>query len=119
MSDDAPSELHDRLQQLSARVEQLSGEREHYRQLYLALLERCEQLERGIIAERRAERHTPDDPQLSLQMLEMLLGDQPAPAAPDLPEEPRRIREHQRRPAGRKPRGRRGSPRRSSPRRSG
>ena len=39
----------------------------------MELLERCALLERGIIADKKAERFKGDDLQLTMQMLEMLL----------------------------------------------
>jgi len=89
----------------AATIDKLSVEREQYRKLYMDLLERCAQLEKGIIVGKKAERFTGQDAQLTLQMLEMLLaqedgeGTAPGPAENDT----EKVREHERKKPGRKP----------------
>lgn len=77
----------------------LTAERDEYRKLYLLLLEENEKLKRGLLGQ-KAERLSQDDRQLSLAMLEMLLGKQSEAPKVEL----ERVREHERRkPTGRKP----------------
>lgn len=90
------------IDQQAETIEKLSVEREQYRRLYMELLERCALLERGIIADKKAERFKGDDLQLTMQMLEMLLDPEAGQDAPPA-EEPRKVREHERRMHGRAP----------------
>jgi transposase len=90
------------IDQQAATIEELSVEREKYRRLYIELLERCALLERGIVTGKKPERFLGQDGQLTLQMLEMLLDPEAAQDAPPA-EEPRKVREHERRPHGRAP----------------
>ena len=84
------------LQELLGRI---TAERDEYRKLYLLLLEENEKLKRGLLGQ-KAERLGRDDRQLSLALIEMLLGKQAE--APKV--EIERVREHERRkPTGRKP----------------
>ena len=89
-------------------LEKVSAERDHYRKLYLDMLERCKLLERGIVIGKKAERFEGATPQLALDMLDMLLGAPPAeqdPAPSPTPgeeEAPERTPER-RRPTGRRP----------------
>lgn len=84
---------------LEEALARITSERDEYRKLYLLLLEENEKLKRGLLGQ-KAERLGRDDRQLSLALLEMLLGKQAqAPAV-----EVERVREHERRkPTGRKP----------------
>src|SRR4028118_1178992 len=59
-------------------LEKVSAERDHYRKLYLDMLERCKLLERGSVIGKKAERFEGATPQLALDMLDMLLGAPPA-----------------------------------------
>ncbi len=61
-----------------AKVE---SERDRYRALYLEMLERCKKLERGILAGCQAEKLSPNESQLTLEVLGVLLG------KPDLAEQ--------------------------------
>ncbi|MGH7898666.1 MAG: hypothetical protein ACREQQ_11980, partial [Candidatus Binatia bacterium] len=65
---------------LRARIAELERSLEEYRKLYLLAREEIAQLKRGLIG-RRAERPPVDDPQLSLAVLDLLLGHETAPAA--------------------------------------
>ncbi len=99
MSDDLAA-LRAEVARLAAAVESLTGDREHYRELYLQALERCRKLELGLIGS-KAERLVPSDAQLAMPMLELLLGRAPT-AEP--PAKPQVVREHTRnKPTGRKP----------------
>ena len=87
----------------AATIDKLSAERAQYRKLYLDLLERCAMLERGIIVGKKAEPFRGEDPQLTLQMLEMLLGEEDESQAPRVPgDDSEKVREHERRKPGRK-----------------
>jgi transposase len=92
--------------QLRADVERLAAEREHYRELYLKVLEQCRRLERGILGQKR-ERLPPNELQLSIAVMGQLLGDRAAAEAiVTSSEEPAvdKVREHERRkPTGRRP----------------
>jgi transposase len=68
-------ELEGRIREHADAIEKLTAERERYRALYMELLERCKLLEKGIVVGKKAERFTAgDDPQLALQILEMMLA---------------------------------------------
>ena len=83
------------LEQALARTE---AERDEYRKLYLLLREENEKLKRGLLGQ-KAERLSRDERPLALTLLDMLLGEAPAP-----PVEPHTVREHERRkPPGRQP----------------
>ena len=71
--------------QQAATIDRLSAERAQYRKLYLDLLERCAMLERGIIVGKKAEPFKGQDPQLTLQMLEMLLDPEAGQQEPEPP----------------------------------
>ena len=91
------------LEGIRAQLERLESERDQYRTLYLALLEQYKKLERGLFAGQKAERLSPSDAQLTLQLLGTLLGrhDDPAEIAQETPAP--KAREKKRRPTGRKP----------------
>lgn len=80
--------------------EKVVEEREHYRDLYLATMARCRKLELGLIGQ-KAERLSPNDAQLTMQVLATLLGERDGDFTPPTEE---RVREHARaKPTGRKP----------------
>src|SRR3954462_2698273 len=89
--------------QLRADNERLAAACEHYRELYLRTLAQCRKVELGLLGQ-KAERLSPNDAQLTMQVLATLLSplvDDPAPAPPV---DEQRIREHTRtKPSGRKP----------------
>ena len=88
------------LASLRADVERLAAEREHYRELYLRMLEQCRKLELGLFGQ-KSERLGANDAQLTMAVLATLLGDRPVvnEAPPTQP-----VREHERqKPTGRKP----------------
>src|SRR6478735_3182381 len=80
---------------LRADNERLAAERQHYRELYLRTLEQCGKLELGLLGQ-KAERLSPNDAQLTMQVLATLLGSRGGPVAPDRPGDEQRIREHTR-----------------------
>lgn len=82
--------------------EEASRQRDEYRRLYLDLMERYRKLERGLLGQ-KLERLPKDDAQLSLGVLEMVLGERAAAEIDELAK-PKVIPEHTRRPpTGRKP----------------
>ncbi len=85
---------------LRADNERLAAEREHYRELYLRMLEQCRKLELGLLGQ-KAERLVANDAQLTMRVLATLLGERPAvDEAPPT----QTVREHKRqKPTGRKP----------------
>jgi transposase len=88
------------LASLRADVERLAAEREHYRELYLRMLEQCRKLEPGLLGQ-KSERLGANDAQLTMGVLATLLGERPVvDEAPPIPP----VREHERqKPTGRKP----------------
>jgi transposase len=101
-----PTDLQERVRELSAMVERLTAEREEYRKLYLSTLELCRKLELGILGQKR-ERVGADGAQLTLSLLGLMLG---SSAGADQEEEPTpepsptEVRAHTRqKPTGRKP----------------
>jgi hypothetical protein len=62
---------------LRADNERLSAEREHYRELYLQMLEQCRKLELGLLSQ-KSERLGDNDAQLTMGVLATLLGERPA-----------------------------------------
>jgi hypothetical protein len=57
--------------------------RDQYHKLYLEMMERCRKLERGLLGQ-KAEKLPQDSSQLSLQMLELMLGDKAVREVEDL-----------------------------------
>jgi len=90
-------------EELLQSLEKLSAEREQYRQLYLKMLEQCKRLERGLLG-RKAERLSPDDAQLTLQLLGTLLAHDEAEPGSEVKEVEHAVRAHtRRRSSGRRP----------------
>ena len=88
------------VEHLAASNEALAAAREHYRTLYLQALEQIRKLEVGILGP-KAERVPANDAQLTMSVLEMLLGRAPTP---EPPASRNVVREHERaKPTGRKP----------------
>ena len=74
------ADLEARSTELEARLLAVERERDEYRKLYLLAREENAQLKRGLIGH-KAHRPAADDGQLSLAVLGLLLGDEPAAAA--------------------------------------
>jgi len=74
------ADLEARSTELEARLLAVERERDEYRKLYLLAREENAQLKRGLIGH-KAHRPVADDGQLSLAVLGLLLGDEPAAAA--------------------------------------
>ncbi len=91
------TQLATELTQLQTALEAMTAERDRYRHLYEQLREAYVKLEHGLRGQ-QAERLPPDDRQLTLALLETLLGGTgPSPA-------PQPVRAHDRRPpTGRQP----------------
>ena len=86
---------------LRADVARLAAEREHYRDLYLQMLEQCRKLELGLLGQ-KSERLGDSDAQLTMGVLATLLGERPA--LDEAPPATQPVREHERhKPTGRKP----------------
>lgn len=81
----------------------MERERDHYRALYQQMLERCRKLERGLLGQ-KSERLGDDGAQLSLGVLDLVLGDQAKAEIEALEEPTQTVGEHTRRkPTGRRP----------------
>jgi transposase len=103
---DAAQSLGDELDETGAEltalrelVARLEAERDEYKKLFLLLREENEKLKLGLLGQ-KAERLDPNDRQLSLSILEMLLGkkDEPPASATE------QVRAHERKkPTGRRP----------------
>lgn len=72
-----------RIADLEARLAQVERERDEYRKLYLLAREEIAQLKRGLLGH-QAQRPPDNDGQLSLAVLGLLLGEEPADAAASL-----------------------------------
>lgn len=97
------AQLARRLDELEERVAVAELERDQYRRLYLETMERCRKLERGLIGQ-KSERLRKDDAQLSLSVLEMMLGEREAAQLEydEVIDQP--VRAHKRsKPTGRRP----------------
>lgn len=97
--------LEARVASLEAANRKLAEERDQYRKLYLSMLELCRKLERGILGQKR-ERFSTAEGQLSLSVLETVLGKdgQPSEAQAIVPAPATVVPEHTRqKPTGRKP----------------
>jgi transposase len=92
--------LEDKLVQLGAERDEVAKERDEYKRLYLKMLEQCRKLELGILGQKR-ERFVDGDPQLTMSLLNMLVGQEEAPREAAACEE---VAAHTRaKPTGRKP----------------
>jgi len=99
------AELAQRLEALERKVAAAESERDQYRQLYLETMERCRKLELGLVG-RKSERLASDEGQLSLAMLETVLGERTSAEVEAMLAELRtaEVRAHSRqKPTGRKP----------------
>jgi transposase len=93
--------LEQKLESLSVERDEATKQRDTYRKLYLEMLELNRKLELGILQKR--ERFT-GDPQVTMSMLEMLLGKDAAQSAAALPPQTQEVEKHSRaKPTGRKP----------------
>jgi transposase len=91
--------LSERLAAVESTLAEVAAERDEYRKLYLLLREENEKLKRDLLGQ-KAERLSADDRQLSLSILEMLLGKKRDPGPPATEQ----VRAHERKkPTGRKP----------------
>lgn len=95
------------LAELVERVTELEHERDHFRELYLEVMERCKKLELGLVRS-KSERLFGDDSQMSFSMLEMMLGERASAeieaSVRELEAEQQKVVAHTRqRPTGRHP----------------
>jgi len=85
------------------RLTEVETERDHYRHLYQDMMERCRKLEKGLIGQ-KSERLGEDGSQLSLGVLDLVLGERAKAEIEDLAATEQVVKEHKRRkPTGRKP----------------
>lgn len=68
-------------ERIAAERNKAVADRDHYRELYLRMLEQCKKLERGILGP-KSERLSQSESQLTMSILETLLAGTPAPAEP-------------------------------------
>jgi transposase len=96
--------VEDELAALRDENKKLTDEREQYRELYMAMVERCRKLELGLLGQ-KSERLSPADAQLTMAVLATMLGERSFAAASELEEAvEQKVREHTRaKPTGRKP----------------
>ena len=104
MSDAAVAfQLPETKDEVVALVKRLSAERDGYRKLYLETLELCRKLERGILGQKR-EKLSPDQAQITMALVGMLLGNDARTADELAPVVTEQVRTHTRqKPTGRKP----------------
>ncbi len=97
-------EITKRLDDLERRATDAEKQRDEYHRLYLEMMERCRKLELGILGS-KSEHLPPNDGQLALGVLGMVLGDRERAAAEEaLNNEEITVPEHTRnKPTGRKP----------------
>ena len=98
----APSAtVEEQLSDLATRLAAVEGERDEYKQCYVALLEAYRKLEAGLTRHQRERYEGGDAEQTTLALLSMLTGNQAVPAAA---EPTTRVEAHERaKPTGRKP----------------
>jgi transposase len=97
------AELTKKVEALVTLNEKLVAERDEFRKLYQSALELCRKLELGILGQKR-ERLSGQEAQLSLSMLNMMLGEGAVPSAATPPPSVEQVRAHERiKPTGRKP----------------
>jgi transposase len=98
--------MRQRLDQLEQEQVSLRERAEQYRQLYQDMLERCRKLEKGLMAQ-KSERMGDEGSQLSLGVLELVLGDRATKEIEDLvarEQEEQEVKGYTRKgPTGRKP----------------
>ena len=100
-TEDRIAAVEQQLAALVAERDEAVGQRDEYRRLYLEMLALCRKLELGILQKR--ERFT-GDAQVTMSMLEMLLGEDAGQSAAAPPPETQEVKTHSRaKPTGRKP----------------
>jgi transposase len=96
-------DLEQRHAQMASQITALAKERDEYHQLYLQMMERNRELERGILRS-KSEHLQPSDGQLALSVIGMMLGDRERAAIEAAQSETLMVPEHTRsKPTGRKP----------------
>ncbi len=96
-------ELNEKVATLTVELAEAAHKQEEYRKLYLLLLEENEKLKRGLNG-KKAEKLPKNDAQLTLAILELLLGKGQAAKASETEAEETEVQPHKRKkPTGRKP----------------
>lgn len=98
----------DALEQRVQETEQVRAEAEekaeHYKQLYLSMLERCRKLERGLLGQKAERLPDGEGGQLSLEVLALMLDEESAAELAEPEPAPSKVKGHTRKkPTGRKP----------------
>ena len=88
--------------ELEARLARMERERDEYRKLYMLAREEIAQLKRGLTGQ-KAQRVPEDDGQLSLAILDLLLGDKQDEQTPTAEANTQSIPAHERRKPVRRP----------------
>ena len=96
------NKLFQRLDALEAKVAKLEEERDAYHDLYLEMLEKCRKLERGLLGQ-KAERLPPNEAQMSLAMMGMLLTNDEAVPEGEGDDGKQQVQPHERNKPKRKP----------------
>ena len=93
-----------RLEEVEKKQAALQAERDHYRALYLEMLERCRKLEKGLVGP-KSERLSGDESQLTIGVLETLLSERDLAEIDELAKaNEQEVKAHKRKkPTGRKP----------------
>ena len=94
--------LFQRLDALAATVAKLEEARDAYHDLYLEMLEKCRKLERGLLGQ-KAERLPPNEAQMSLAMMGMLLTNDEAVPEGEGDDGKQQVQPHERNKPKRKP----------------
>ena len=96
------NELESGQARLQQQLQEVTRERDAYKQLYHDMQERCRKLELGLLADRASEKLPRDDNQLTLSIIDMMLSERQRDEIAALA--PQKVREHERRkPTGRRP----------------
>jgi transposase len=93
-------DVEQRLAAVVAEMDRIAAERDQYKKLYQEMLELCRKLERGIVGPKR-EKLSPNDAQVTMSLLGMLLGREAANTPAPVVEEVRAHTRHK--PTGRRP----------------
>jgi transposase len=101
MDAEAHSKIEAEVAHASSQIAKLERERDEYKKLVRLLQEENERLKRGLLGQ-KAERLPRNDAQLSLAILDLMLGGEVSPSVPEPPAEEQTVAEHTRRQPKRK-----------------
>jgi hypothetical protein len=101
MDAEAHSKIEAEVTHASSQIAKLERERDEYKKLVRLLQEENERLKRGLLGQ-KAERLPRNDAQLSLAILDLMLGGEVSPSVPEPPPEEQTVAEHTRRHPKRK-----------------